>query len=90
MKTISPPVTNVEVGRRIGVDPSLASLYRHGKRLPSLPVLMAIFKEFKVPEKERTKLMRVINAGTSREEQLVAFAEFMEKNVYSPRASKSA
>lgn len=44
-----PPLTNREMGDRIGVTHSAVSRIRHGIRLPSLEVMGRIAKEFKWP-----------------------------------------
>ena len=44
-------MTNEQFGAKIGVDFSLASRLRNGKRLPTLPQLWRISKAFKLPAK---------------------------------------
>lgn len=82
MKTANLPLTNIEVGRRIGVDHSTASLYRRGLRMPSMPVLMSIFDAFEVPSAEQEKLTRSLNKKSDRKSQLKVFGTWMEKYIY--------
>lgn len=83
MKTLPVSLTNVEVGRRIGVDPSTASLFRNAKRLPSITTLMTIFAEFNVSSAEQKRLMEAVNSKRERTERLAVFGDFMKRSVYS-------
>ena len=84
MKTIpvKVPLTNVEVGRRIGVNHSTASYYRSGKRLPAMPVLMKIFNEFDITPEEQEKLTNAINKKKTTVERRTVFGKWMRLNVF--------
>jgi transcriptional regulator with XRE-family HTH domain len=82
MKTVAIPLTNVEVGKRIGVDPSTASYFRHGRRLPSMTTLMAIFKAFDVSPEEQEKITKAINKKGDRQSRLNAFGKWMRETIY--------
>ena len=43
------PLTNVELGRRLGVGHSMASRLRHGKRAPGIAVMKKMAEEFDIP-----------------------------------------
>lgn len=43
------PITNDQLGERLGVSHAMASRLRNGKRLPSIRVIDAVHREFGIP-----------------------------------------
>jgi len=90
MKTKAPivPLTQMEVSRRIGVNFTTVCRYANGSRMPSMPVLMKIFKEFDVSPDEQERLMTAINRKKTLDQRRKVFGKWMETNVFAaPKVS---
>lgn len=74
-------LTNEQLGKKIGVGPSMASRIRSGKRLPSTKVCHAIQEEFGI---EWLDLMDAHRAGP------VAFGECFRRHVDDPAERAAA
>lgn len=69
------PISNRELGHRIGVSPSMASRLRNGHRTPSMPVLRRLVKAFD---------LSLDDAVRASSEGAVAFGRFVTQAVGPP------